>query len=283
MTGPELGKGLHAIDVRHLGREQVICCFAQDDVIVDPGPECASAVLLEALGDWRPRAILLTHIHLDHAGAAGALVARWPDVEVWVHERGARHVVDPSKLVASATRLYGDQMERLWGAIVPVPAERLRVLSGGERIGDWSVAYTPGHASHHVSYLHEPTGTAFTGDVAGARIGAGPTIPPTPPPDIDLDAWRTSIDTIEAWAPERLAITHFGAFEDVSAQLTSLRDGLEHWGELARHIDGDRFAAAIRAHLADADPASAGFYEQATPPETLWPGLARYWDRHSAP
>ena len=136
-----------------------------------------------------PRAILLTHIHFDHAGATGALVRRWPDVEVWVHERGAPHVIDPSKLVASATRLYGDDMARLWGEVVPVPERNVRVLRGGERIGPWQVEYAPGHAQHHVVYLHEPTRTAFCGDVAGVQIGGGPVLPPTPPPDIDLDAW----------------------------------------------------------------------------------------------
>src|ERR671923_2912711 len=151
------------IDVRHLGVPLVICCHELDDVIVDPGPESTLDTLLAELGDWRPRTILLTHIHLDHAGAAGALAQRWPDVEVWVHERGAPHLVDPSRLVASATRLYGDEFERLWGEVVPIPEGNLRVLSGGETIGPWHVEYTPGHASHHLSYLHEPTGTAFVG------------------------------------------------------------------------------------------------------------------------
>src|SRR3954454_6580850 len=139
--------------------------------------------LLAELGDWRPAKILLTHIHLDHAGAAGALAQRWPDAEVWVHERGARHMLDPSRLMASAARIYGDDMHRLWGDMHPVPEDRLRVLSGGERIGPWHVEYTPGHAWHHVSYLHEPTGTALVGDVAGIRIAGGPVLPPTPPPD----------------------------------------------------------------------------------------------------
>ena len=128
------------------------------------------ATLLEALGDERPAALLLTHIHLDHAAATGALVRRWPDLEVYVHERGAPHLVDPSRLLASAERLYGDQMERLWGEIVPVPEGNVRPLAGGETVLGMRVAYTPGHASHHVSYLHEDSGTAFTGDVAGVRI-----------------------------------------------------------------------------------------------------------------
>ncbi len=168
--------------------------------------------LLEALGDEQPRALLLTHIHLDHAAATGALVRRWPELEVYVHERGAPHLVDPSRLLASAERLYGDQMERLWGEIVPVPEANVRSLAGGETVLGMRVAYTPGHASHHVSYLHEDSGTAFTGDVAGVRIPPSSFIvPPTPPPDIDIEAWEESIGIVEGWQPQRLALTHFGA------------------------------------------------------------------------
>jgi glyoxylase-like metal-dependent hydrolase (beta-lactamase superfamily II) len=269
------------IDVRHLGRERVICCFALDGVIVDPGPESSHRTLLQALVDEVPRAILLTHIHLDHAGATGALVRRWPDAEVWVHERGARHLVDPSKLVASATRLYGDDMARLWGEIVPVPQDNLRVLAGGESVDGFRVAYTPGHASHHVSYLHEPTGTAFVGDVGGVRIDGGPIVPPTPPPDIDLEAWRASLDLVGDWSPRRLAVTHFGAFDDVQAQLEAVREGLGRWGDLARETDlegyGERFTAHVREHTADERLAAS--YLQAMPPETLWPGLDRYWQQ----
>ncbi|MDX6675759.1 MAG: hypothetical protein QOH11_3177, partial [Solirubrobacteraceae bacterium] len=163
---------MRPIDVHHLGHERVICCWQVGDVLVDPGPEPCIDTLLEALGGEVPRALLLTHIHLDHAGAAGALVRQWPDLEVHVHERGAPHLVDPGKLVASATRLYGDEMERRWGEIVPVPRENLRVLSGdgSEVVHGFRVAYTPGHASHHVCYLHENSGWAFVGDAAGVRI-----------------------------------------------------------------------------------------------------------------
>ena len=176
------------IDVMHLGRDRVICAHELDGLIVDPGPTSCLDTLLEALGEQEPRALgeqepralLLTHIHLDHAGAAGTLVRRWPDLEVWVHERGAPHMADPSKLLASAARLYGDEMDVLWGETLPVPRERLRVLGDSGEIGGLRYAYTPGHASHHVSFLHEGSGTAFTGDVAGVRIGDGPVGAPTP-------------------------------------------------------------------------------------------------------
>src|SRR5918992_3653799 len=140
---------MRQIDVRHRGVEKVIACFEVDGVLVDPGPQSCEDTLLEALGGERPRALLLTHIHFDHAAATGALVRRWPDLEVYVHERGAPHLIDPSRLLASAERLYGEAMERLWGEIVPVPEENVRALAGGESVLGMRVAYTPGHASHH--------------------------------------------------------------------------------------------------------------------------------------
>src|SRR5262245_35934725 len=195
----------------HLGRPHVIGCWEVDGCLVDPGPQSSMDTLLEALGDEQPRALLLTHIHLDHAAATGAIVRRWPDLEVYVHERGAPHLVDPSRLLASAERLYGDAMERLWGEIVPVPERSIRALAGGETVLGMRVAYTPGHASHHVCYLHEETGTAFVGDVAAVLIpGTNLVVPPTPPPDIDIETWKDSIGTVEGWRPERLAVTHFG-------------------------------------------------------------------------
>ena len=267
------------IDVRHLGNPLVICCYELDGVIVDPGPESSHRTLLEAL-DEPPERILLTHIHLDHAGATGTLVRRWPDVEVWVHERGAPHLVDPSRLVASATDIYGDDMQRLWGGVVPVPERNVRVLSGGETSGPWRVEYTPGHASHHVSYLHEPTGTAFVGDVGGVRIEGGPIIPPTPPPDIDLDLWHASLDTVAAWQPERLAVTHFGSYDDVDQQIAAMHEALDRWGALARQTDAASFAAAMIEEMRRApDAAATQAFLQAMPPDMLWPGLDRYWSR----
>jgi glyoxylase-like metal-dependent hydrolase (beta-lactamase superfamily II) len=269
------------IDVRHLGREHVICCWQVDDVLVDPGPELSMDTLLEALDGERPRTLLLTHIHFDHAGAAGALVREWPDLEVWVHERGARHLVDPTRLVASAKRLYGDEFERLWGEVVPVPERSLRVLSGGERQDGWEVAYTPGHASHHVSYLHRDSGWVFPGDTCGVRLPAGDLLlPPTPPPDIDLDAWSDSLDRIEAWEPERVAITHFGDYGDVAEQLDRMRAALRHWSELAARVDRETYAAELRSAFAAAlDEQGALAFSQAMPPEQQWLGLNRYFQR----
>ena len=274
--------GLELIDVMHLGRPHVICCAWQDDVIVDPGPECASQALLEGLAGRVPRAILLTHIHLDHAGATGALVRRWPDAEVWVHERGAPHLIDPSKLIDSATRIYGADMKRLWGEIVPVPEDRVRVLGGGERIGDWGVHYTPGHAKHHVTYLHDPTGTAFCGDVAGVGIGGGPVLAPTPPPDIDLEHWRASIALIRELAPERLLVTHFGLAEDPAARFDELLANMARYAELARGVGDAEFARAVTEEIErHCPPGDAAAFRQAMPPDTLWAGLDRYWRKRA--
>jgi glyoxylase-like metal-dependent hydrolase (beta-lactamase superfamily II) len=270
---------MRLIDLRHLGRPRVIGCWVLEGVLVDPGPSSCLEQLLEALGDERPRALLLTHIHLDHAGASGSLVERWPDLEVYVHERGAPHLIDPSRLLESARRLYGENMDRWWGEMVPVPERNLRWLKGGERVleGSFEVAYTPGHASHHVSYLH--AGTAFVGDVAGVRITRDSlTIPPTPPPDIDVEAWHESIERVRAWKPRRLAVTHFDAYEDVEEQLEKLSSRLDNWAERAREQDQVTFIASIEDEIRQqADPDLLPTYTQAAQPDQLYAGLERYW------
>jgi glyoxylase-like metal-dependent hydrolase (beta-lactamase superfamily II) len=242
---------MRTIDVMHLGRPHVIGCWQVGDTLVDPGPESSMSTLLDELGGARPRSILLTHIHLDHAAATGALVRRWPDLEVYVHERGAPHLVDPTRLLASAERLYGDAMETLWGEIVPVPEENVRPLAGGETVLGMRVAYTPGHASHHVCYLHEDSGTAFVGDFAAVLIpGTNLVVPPTPPPDIDVESWLDSIDLVDSWQPERLAITHFGAIEGPGAHLDVVRERLREEADRARELDEDEYERRHRALVA---------------------------------
>jgi glyoxylase-like metal-dependent hydrolase (beta-lactamase superfamily II) len=265
------------IDLFHVGQERVLGSWLVDDVIIDPGPGATLPALLDALGDIEPRALLLTHIHLDHAGASGALVRRWPHLEVWVHERGAPHMADPEKLMASAARLYGDDMDRLWGEMVPVPPENMKILTGGEQVGDFRVAYTPGHASHHVSYLHEPSGVAFTGDTAGVRIGSGVILAPTPPPDIDVPAWLESLAIIEGWRPTRVVPMHFGAFDDVEQQLATMRERLADETEMARTLAEGEFCSAIRARVAEqADERMQASYALAMPPDQSFQGLVRY-------
>jgi glyoxylase-like metal-dependent hydrolase (beta-lactamase superfamily II) len=274
--------GFELIDLRHVGRERVIGAWLAGDVLVDPGPSTCIPRLLDALAGRRPRVLALTHIHLDHAGATGSLLAHLPEAEVWVHERGAPHLQDPSKLLASAARLYGSDMERLWGEVLPVPPERLRVLSGGERIGEITVAYTPGHASHHVCYLHEHAGYAFAGDIAGVRIGSGLVLAPTPPPDIDLDAWRRSLEIVEGWGPRALVTTHFGAHLDVASHLAAIRAELARVERLAGEVDETAFAAAMRGRVSDAtDPATAASYEQALPASQSYHGLTRWLASHT--
>ena len=267
----------------HLGRARVIGCWQVGDVLVDPGPSSCLDTLLGALGDSRPSALLLTHIHFDHAGAAGSLVERWPDLPVYVHERGARHMADPERLYNSAKRLYGDDMERLWGEMKPVPQDNLHVLTGGETVLDgFEVAYTPGHASHHVSYLHE--GTAFVGDVGGVRITPqAMTIPPTPPPDIDVAKWHASIELIRAWKPARLAMTHFGDADDVERQLDEVSQRLDDWSQLAKDGDRDRFIATVQAEIMREGTAEqAATYQQAAPVEQLFAGYERYWAKQES-
>jgi glyoxylase-like metal-dependent hydrolase (beta-lactamase superfamily II) len=274
---------MRLIDVRHLGHERVIGCWELDDILIDPGPTSSMAHLIEALGGAEPRALLLTHIHLDHAGAAGSLVRRWPELPVYVHERGARHLADPAKLLASAERLYGDQMERLWGEVAAVPERNLHALSGGEEVMGFRVAYTPGHASHHVSYFHPPSSRAFVGDMAAVRIPPSDLVlPPTPPPDIDIDLWEESIDRILDWEPHSLGLTHFDAVDDPEAHFAVVRDRLREHAELARDLSADRFDRWIRERVNEhAEPETVEAFLQAVPPEQQWLGLDRYWKQRA--
>jgi glyoxylase-like metal-dependent hydrolase (beta-lactamase superfamily II) len=272
------------IDVRHLGRERVIGCWEIDGVLIDPGPSSSLENLIEALDGEPPRALLLTHIHLDHAGSSGSMVRRWPELPVYVHEIGARHLADPAKLLESAERLYGDQMDRLWGEVAPVPEANLKPLRGGEEVLGFRVAYTPGHASHHVSYLHPPSGRAFVGDTAAVRIPPSEFVmPPTPPPDIDLDLWEDSIDRILDWEPDSLGLTHFGEVSDPEAHLELVRQRLREQAELADELSAEEFERRIREQVgANADPETAEALFQAVPPEQQWAGLDRHLSRRGA-
>ncbi|MCE2539114.1 MAG: MBL fold metallo-hydrolase, partial [Acidobacteria bacterium] len=219
-----IARGVTYTDLMHLGRPRVIATAvvqsAAGVALIDPGPTSCLETLRAALTDAGiaiadVRTLLLTHIHLDHAGAAGSLLRENPDIKVYVHERGAPHMIDPSKLLASAARLYGDEMDELWGAFLPVPEANVRALAGGERIEaadrKFEVAYTPGHASHHVSFLDRDSGIAFVGDVAGVRTGRELfVLPPTPPPDIDVEVWAQSIELVRQWRASTLLVTHFG-------------------------------------------------------------------------
>jgi glyoxylase-like metal-dependent hydrolase (beta-lactamase superfamily II) len=272
---------MRVIDLLHLGRERVIGCYEVDGVLIDPGPSSCLPTLLDELAGVRPRAVLLTHVHLDHAGATGSLVERWPDLRVYARERGARHMIDPSRLINSASRLYGDDMDRLWGEMIPLPERNLIALAGGERLlGDsFEVAYTPGHAKHHVSFLHDQT--AFAGDVGGVRIPPSSTsLPPTPPPDIDVEAWHESIALLRSWRPRRLAVSHFGFNDAVDDQLDQLDSRLDAWSQLVRDGSHDAFVAAVTDAIAsDASGEQVRRYEQAAPISQMYEGYERYWSK----
>jgi glyoxylase-like metal-dependent hydrolase (beta-lactamase superfamily II) len=299
-----LAPGLSWIDLEFLGRPHAIAAGlvqAPGSVaIVDPGPTTCLPALERGLASRGLRLadlthLLITHIHLDHAGAAGAIAAAVPGVRVVVHERGAPHLVDPSRLVESASRLYGDAMDRLWGAILPVPEAHLIVVRGGERIEaggrSFDVAYTPGHASHHVSYFDASSGVAFVGDTAGVCIDGGAVLAPTPPPDIDLDAWRESGRRIETWAPGTIFLTHFGPVTGVRAHLQALfarLDQMAGWVRQTLQMEGTdetrsaRFAATMRQELRrEMSEAQLAPYAVAAPFEHLWGGLARYWRKRA--
>jgi glyoxylase-like metal-dependent hydrolase (beta-lactamase superfamily II) len=276
---------MRPIDTLHLGQARAICCWQYGEVLIDPGPTCSLQNVLDALEGWVPTAVLLTHIHFDHAASAGTLARMYPDLKVYVHERGYPHMLDPSRLWASASRLYGeDNMELLWGRFEPVPEQRLISLSGSEtlEIGNdsYAVAYTPGHAQHHVSFLTQD-GTAFVGDVGGCRIEPGaPVLPPTPPPDINPVLWHESIDTIRSWKPERMGITHFGLVEDPDAVLTECGERLDVWSNAARSESKEQWIAAVEDDLrAKTSPEVFETFRHAVPTEQSYAGLKRYWDK----
>jgi glyoxylase-like metal-dependent hydrolase (beta-lactamase superfamily II) len=274
------------IDVLQLGVQRAICCWQIGELLVDPGPESTLTNVLAALDGVEPRAVLLTHIHLDHAASAGTLARMYPDLQVYVHERGAPHMIDPSKLLASATRIYGDYMQTLWGTFEPVPADRLHVLTGGETLefgenGSFDVLYTPGHAVHHVSYI-QPDGTAFVGDVAGTRApGSDVVLPPTPPPDINPPDWQTSLAQLRERGLRRLNYTHWGSADDVDAHLSQLSERITRWSEAARDYDVDGWEEVARAEMMAVGAGQGELDYQLGPGgrEANYGGLRRYWDK----
>ncbi|MDQ3571844.1 MAG: MBL fold metallo-hydrolase [Actinomycetota bacterium] len=266
------------IDTMHMGRDRVICAWeACPGVIVDPGPaSCVEALLAGATVE--PRALLLTHIHLDHAGASGVLCRRFPELRVYVHEVGASHMIDPARLLESAGRLYGDDMERLWGEVAPVPEERVTTLAGGEEVEGLRVHYAPGHARHHVVYHDAGSGDVYTGDVAGVRVPpAGLVAAPTPPPEIEVDVWLESLAMVRGLDPKRICMTHFGASDDPQSQLDKIEDWLGEASELASAGDPHAFAAWLDRRFDAEGPDIALRLRQAMPPDQLWLGLERYW------
>ena len=301
-----LSDGFETLDLEFLGQREVIATALLHGpggvALVDPGPSTAWPALTahltsRGIGLADVRAVLVTHIHLDHAGVCGLASEALPNATFFVHARGARHMADPSKLLASASRLYGADMDRLWGDVRPLPAGRMRVIEGGETIDaagrPLSVAWTPGHASHHVSYFDPRHGVAFVGDTAGIRRGLNPYVmPPTPPPDIDLEAWRESTRTILAWRPSRLFLTHFGAFGGAEEHLAKLWERMDDWSRRVRlsldrdGTDDERATAFTQEIIEDLErqmsPEEAQGYARAARFDFSWSGLARYHRSRSA-
>ncbi len=296
-----VAKGTTLVDVQYLGVPGYIApCLLHDDrgvAVIDPGPASSLAGLESALAELNLttadiHTLLLTHIHLDHAGATGTLVKRHPDIKVYVHERGARHMIDPSKLLASAQRLYGDKMDYLWGEFLPTPAENVTALTGGEQIAingrNLEVLYTPGHAIHHVSFIDQTEGIAFTGDVTGMRPGgSGVAFPVTPVPDVDMEGWHASLAAIRERCPARLFLTHFGPGNDPMNHLDQMSERLARWSDrVSADIRSGRedtaaaqdFADWVRTELTSLMPAEK-FGPMIREDALLsdWHGIARYW------
>ena len=250
--------------------------------MVDPGPATTFENLVEGLaglgvGPKDLRHVALTHVHLDHAGATGDVVRAFPRATVHIHEDGAPHMVDPTRLVASTRRTFGEAHDRLWGEVRPVPADRIRPWRPGE-VGPWKGLRpfsTPGHLGHHVAYLDERDGTLFSGDSMGIVLGdAAPTHPPTPPPAVDLRAWARTLDAIVAVAPERFGATHFGFHGSVPDRIAQLRRKLE------------ALEARVRGAMARGDGDDAARYDREVR-DALTPFLGqgevqRYFDMFTA-
>ena len=270
------------IDLLHGGAERTIGVYLLDTSqglsLFDCGPSSCIDALKAGLGERGAelrdvRNLLLSHIHLDHAGAAGSLVREHPELRVFVSEVGVPHLADPSRLERSARRLYGDAFDGLWGEVAPVPRENIQVADG--RAAGLEVFPAPGHASHHVCY--DDGSTIYAGDAAGVRIQPARTVmPPTPPPDLDVEAWYRTLEEIERRAPERLALIHFGLAEDVGRHLAELRERLDAWSRLVEEGADERaFVAAVRDDL---PPEDVDRYDRAMPFWQSYAGLRRYWD-----
>jgi glyoxylase-like metal-dependent hydrolase (beta-lactamase superfamily II) len=316
---PVISAGLDYIDLQFLGRPRVIATAvlhgASGVALIDPGPTTTVATLEAALTAkgvrFRDvRHLLLTHIHLDHAGATGTIVSRYPHVKVVVHSKGAPHLIDPVKLLSSAGRLYGQDMDRLWGDVLPVPAESLQILDGGETLEvagrDLLVEYTPGHASHHVSFLDQASRVAFVGDTAGIRRRSATEVPldsmssqgeyvmpAAPPPDVDLEAWAESRDRILKWNPGALFLTHFGPYADPRQHFDTLFAHLSDWSRIVRHLLADaslddrarqdRFVEmTLRDLRRSVGDAASEDYVRAGGLVYSWMGLARYWRKQKS-
>jgi glyoxylase-like metal-dependent hydrolase (beta-lactamase superfamily II) len=277
---------LEPIDLVHHERERTIAAYVVD---TDEGPalvDCGPTTTVDALRAGLDRHglrltdvrhLLLTHIHLDHAGAAGVLVREHPDLQVHVSGVGARYLVEPSRLERSARRLWGDAFDALWGELAPIPEANVHVA--GDRVLGLECLASPGHASHHVCYL-DRDGTLYAGDAVGVRIEpARFVLPLSSPPDFDVDAWQGTLEELEERAPERIALGHWGVFDDVQRHLADLRLELYEWADFIRGgAEQAEFEEYVKLELRDAGE-STGRYDLAMPLSQSYQGLKRWADR----
>jgi glyoxylase-like metal-dependent hydrolase (beta-lactamase superfamily II) len=270
------------IDLRHQGAERVIGSYLLETedgpALHDCGPTTCVGALEAGLRErglelTDIRHLLLSHIHLDHAGAAGVLVRENPRLQVHVSEIGAPHLVDPSRLEASARRLYGDTFDTLWGELAPVPQQNVHVV--GDRVLGFDCFPAPGHASHHVVYV-DADGTAYCGDAAGVRIQPHElVVPPAPPPEFDLHAWHRTLDELERHEPQALALIHFGVAHDVDNHIAQLRIRLDEWaGIVVAGASLQEFEAAVDEGIEE--------YERAMPLWQSYAGLKRWAEKRAA-
>ncbi|HSH76268.1 MAG TPA: MBL fold metallo-hydrolase [Longimicrobiales bacterium] len=291
--------GGSCVDLLHLGLEGAIGCYlidAPEPTLVDPGPSTTLERLAEelkriGLAPRDLRHVLLTHIHLDHAGATGELVERFPEAVVHVHEDGAPHLEDPERLVASTRRTFGDAHDRLWGRVRPVPADRIRPWRSGDA-GPWPglrALGTPGHIAHHLAYLDERYGTLYSGDAMGVVLSGAPPVPPTPPPAVDLVAWLRTLEELRSVAPERFGATHFGFRSDFEACRSVLHAKLEALEARVRRAldegnesDAEAYDNEVRRELAPfMGEDRANRYCDMFSGVTDWAGVAFYIERKS--
>lgn len=266
-TATQVAERIWAIDLGFQGWDKVVHAYllASPDelVLIETGPTATlsnlrAGIVAAGFDPANLKKIFVSHIHLDHSGAAGVIVRDQPDVEVFVHPVGLPHLVDPSKLVSSAGRLYTGRMDELWGEVAPVPAERVRPLADGETVDAaghvMSVLFTPGHAAHHVAYWIPEESVVLTGDVGGVRMpGADYALPPAPPPELAPGEWRVSTERLRQTGAQRLLLTHGGAFDDVTTHLDHLMPNLDEVEALALEAmlagaDDDAVTDLIQVH-----------------------------------
>lgn len=301
----QLRAGLWQISLPFQNEEEIIGAYLlagnHELALIDPGPESTLDALLTGMQTagfdvQELTHILLTHVHLDHAGSAGSLARRVPTARVLVQQLGAPHLLDTSRLIASAQRIYGERMSSLWGEIAPVPAEQMQALADSETLNvagrRLEVRYTPGHATHHVIFFDAHSGELFAGDVAGVRLPGNAFVrPPTPPPDLDLEAWSASLDLVQRVHPDVLYLGHYGAVTDIPRHISNLRERLYSWGDLVLHAmnEGKNEEEILTLFITQTAPElsrvsrtfhDAERYEIASNYSMTVQGFMRYWRKN---